>query len=89
LTANLIGILPVEHRAQLERIAVGVLPTKSINAWVSSVPSGGEVIGFDFGMLSFMLALNKILLSRISLFGLEPAIEHEAAASRAATIVRG
>ncbi len=88
LTANLIASLPPQHRQQLERIAIGVLPTKSVNAWVMPVPSGGEVIGFDFGTMSFMLAVNKILLSRVNLFGFEPTLDFEAAAQRAAATVK-
>jgi len=87
LAANILASLPPEHRKQLDRIAIGVLPTKSINAWVRPVPSGGEVISFDFGILSFMLALNKILLSRIALFGFEPTLEFHMAAKRAVATV--
>jgi hypothetical protein len=88
LTANLIASLPEEHRRQLERIAIGVLPTKSVNAWVASVPSGGEVIGFDFGTMSFLLALNKLLLSRINLFGFEPVLDLQIAAAQASATVK-
>lgn len=80
LTANLLASLPEEHRQKLDRIAIGVLPTRSVNAWVMQVPSGGEVIGFDFGTMSFMLVLNKILLSRINLFGFEPILDFKTAA---------
>src|SRR5690349_19475188 len=75
MTANLIAALPQEHRHQLDKIAIGVLPTKSINAWAPRVPAGGVVIGFDFGTMTFLLALNKILLCRTTVLGLEPALE--------------
>lgn len=88
LTASLIASLPQEHRAQLGQIAIGVLPTKSINAWVAPVPFGGEVIGFDFGTMSFLIALNKVLLSRITILGFEPTMEYEVAARRARSIVK-
>ncbi len=88
LTASLIASLPQEHRAQLGQIAIGVLPTKSINAWVEPVPSGGEVIGFDFGTMSFLIALNKVLLSRITVLGFEPTMEYEVAARRARSIIK-
>jgi hypothetical protein len=88
LSANLLASLPPEHRRQLERIAIGVLPTKSVNAWVAAVPSGGEVIGFDFGTMSFLISLNKILLSRTNLFGLEPTLDLTTAANKAIATVR-
>ena len=88
LTANLVGALPAEHRQQLESIAIGVLPTRSVNAWVMRVPSGGEVIGFDFGAMSFMLMLNKILVSRINMFRLDPVLDFKSAADLATTTVK-
>jgi len=88
LTANLIGSLPDAHRQKLDRIAIGVLPTRSVNAWVMQVPAGGEVIGFDFGIISFMLALNKILLSRINLFGFEPTFDFQTASEFAVRTVK-
>ena len=88
LTANLIGALPEEHRRLLESTAIGVLPTRSINACVIKVPSGGEVIGFDYGTMSFMLMLNKILLSRTNLFNFEPTLGFKDAAILAAKTVK-
>jgi hypothetical protein len=87
LSANLIASLPPEHRHQLDRIAIGVLPTKSVNASVRQIPTG-VVIAFDFGTISFMLALNKILMSRVTLFNFEPTLDLRTAASRGAQAVK-
>ena len=79
LTANLIAGLPDDQRALLRDIAIGVLPTTDVNAYVATVPAGGKVIGFNYGLLSFMLALNKVMLSRSNLLGFEPALEFDQA----------
>jgi hypothetical protein len=88
LIASLIALLPKEHRDQLGQIAIGVLPTKQVNAWTMRGPAGGAIIGFDFGAMSFLLALNKILLCRLNILGFEPTLEFEAAAKRSASIVK-
>lgn len=83
LTANLIASLPQEHRRELERIAIGVLPSREITAWVE----GGRVIAFSFGLMSFLLALNKVLMSRVQMPGLEPTMDIEPAARLARSII--
>lgn len=51
---------------------VGVLPSGDVNAYAIRVPGDGEVIGFNYGLLSWLLAFDKLLLSRAGVFGLEP-----------------
>jgi len=80
LTANLIGALPPEHRRMLEQIPVGILPTKNPNAVVVAVPSGGQVIAIDYGLMSLLIILNKILLCRLTSLGFEPSLEIRVAA---------
>ena len=86
LSASLIAGLPPEQRRLLDKIAIGVLPTQSVNAFAMRIPSGGEVIAFDFGLMSFLLALNKTLLCRVTAGGFDPTLELAAAAERAAAI---
>jgi hypothetical protein len=87
LTANLIGALPPEHRRMIEQIPVGVLPTKNPNAVVIAVPSGGQVIAIDYGLMSLLTTLNKILLCRLTSFGFEPSLETQGAARIASDAV--
>lgn len=72
MTASLLSNLPIEHQRALEDIAIGVLPTGDVNAFAIRVPGGGDVIGFNYGLLSFLLALDKLLMSRAGVFSLEP-----------------
>lgn len=88
LAANLLGALPDNQRAMLERIHVGVLPTRQPNAMVIQVPAGGEVIAIDYGMMSLLVALNKVLLCRLNSLGFHPTLELEDAAGKAASAVR-
>jgi hypothetical protein len=87
LSANLLAALPDEHRRLLDQIAIGVLQTNDINAWVMDVPAGGKIIGFGFGLMSFMLALNKVLLTRANVLGFEPSLELTVAAEKAKSIL--
>ena len=68
LTANILGSLPPDHRKKLENIPVGVLPTKQANAIVINVPSGGQIIAIDYGLMSLFTTLNKILICRLTSF---------------------
>ena len=63
ITASLIGSLPLDQQRALTDVAIGVLPTGDVNALAIKVPGGGEVIGLYYGLMSFLLALNKLLLS--------------------------
>ena len=79
LAVNLLGALPPNQRGLLEHFPVIVLPTRRPNALCIAAPSGGAVIGIDYGLLSFLNVLNKILLCRLNIFGLEPSLDAEAA----------
>lgn len=74
LTANIVSALPTQHRAQIEDCPIVVLPTKQVNAFIMPSPGKGAVIAVDFGILSFMNALNKITICRMHGFGMEPVI---------------
>ena len=90
LTASLISSLPDNQREHLEEmgIVIGVLPSTDINAWTVKVPSGeGAVIVFSFALMSFLLALNKVLLSRVIGFGLETTMDPGSAAQHALSIL--
>jgi len=72
LAANLLGALPPDHRHLLYDVPIIVLPTKNPNAMIIQAPKGGYIIALDSGLISLLTTLNKIVLCRLSLFGLEP-----------------
>lgn len=83
LAANILGALPTEHRRMLDRVPIIVLPTKNPNAMIILAPDGGHIIAIDYGLVSLLTTLNKIVLCRLSIFGLEPNIDYKASAEMA------
>lgn len=77
LAASILGSLPPDHRRLLDDVPIVVLPTKNPNAMIILAPNGGHVIAIDYGLISFLSTLNKIILCRLSLFGLEPTLTHQ------------
>ena len=75
LAANLLGSLPPNQRQVLERVPIIVLPTKDPNAMVIAIPGCGTVIAIDYGLMSLLATLNKLVLCRLNVFGLEPTME--------------
>lgn len=87
LASGLLVSLSEEQRAVIRdhQIAVGVLPSRQIEAYIERDPTGhAKIIGYSYGLMSFLIALNKILLSRVTLEcpGLEPTIDLELAVRR-------
>lgn len=75
MTASLIGNLPVDQQRSLGDVAIGILPSGDVNALAIKVPGGGEVIALNYGLMSFLLGLNKLLMSRAGVFSFEPLME--------------
>ena len=88
LAASLLGALPENQRVLLDCVHIGVLPTMEPNAMVIAVPSGGEIIAIDYGMMTMLVALNKVLLCRLNSLGFEPCLAAIDAAHKAAGAVR-
>jgi hypothetical protein len=87
LASGLLASLSDDQRAILRefQVAVGVLPGRQIDAFVQETPSRhGRIICYSYGLMSFLIALNKILLCRVTLpfQGLEPTIGPEDALKR-------
>jgi hypothetical protein len=83
LASTLLGSLPSNQRQILEQVPVIVLPTKDPNASAIAVPGGGSVIAVDYGLLSLLTALNKLVLCRLNIFGFEPSLDLSSAAKMA------
>ena len=87
LASGLHAALSEEQRGILRelQVAIGVLPYYEFDAYTEKTPSGnGRIVCYSYGLMSFLLVLNKILLCRVTLpfQGFEPTIDPQAALGR-------